>query len=69
MPVTVNFGDDFALHEDAERWEYQTPVGDITIARLLDADGQPVGTDVIVENVAQIQQIDEEEAENILDMF
>lgn len=69
MPVAVNFGDEFAIHEDAERWRYVTIVGDITIAELLDDDGQQVGTDVIVENIVQIQQMSAEEAEELIGIF
>jgi hypothetical protein len=34
MPVVVNFGDDFALHEDAKRWRYETVEGDVTVAEV-----------------------------------
>lgn len=67
MPVAVSFGDDFALHEDAEDWEYQR-AGDYGpyIAVLVDEDGEPTGADVVVSNAAQLSQLTIEEYRELI---
>jgi len=70
MPVAVNFGDDLALHDDAEDWEYER-AGDYGpyIATLVDEDGNETGAEVIVQNVAQLSHLTMEEYREVLEMM
>lgn len=69
MPVAVNFGDEFAIHEEAEQWTYETLVSGLTIVKLLDDSGNPIDVEVIVQNIAQIQHMTEDEAEKVIEMM
>jgi hypothetical protein len=68
MPVAINFGDDFASHEDAEAWRIDTECGE-AYYELLDEDHLPIGVEAPVRNVCQIQALTQEEYDELLEMF
>jgi hypothetical protein len=70
MPVAVNFGDDVAIHEDAEHWEYSRVGSDGPwIISLVDGGYNPVGTELVFDNVSQITTLTEEEYEESVEMM
>jgi len=70
MPVAVNFGDDVALHEDAEHWEYSRVGSDGPwIISLLDEEYNSVGTELVFDNVCQITTLTREEYYDAVEMM
>lgn len=70
MPIAVNYADDFAVHEEADTWTtYQIGDDGPWMAQLCNQDGQPIGVDLVISNIVQIQHLSDEEFEEIAELL
>jgi len=67
MPVVLNLEDDFAIHEEATKWEYEEQCG-VPMYVIRDEDNNHVA-EAPMQNVNQIQHLTEEEADEVMDML
>ena len=70
MPIAITVEDDFMLHEDAEHWEtYQVGDDGPWMAYLKDENNERLPVDVNLSNVIQIQHMDEDDAQELMELF
>jgi ABC-type transport system substrate-binding protein len=70
MPIAITMDNDFAVHEDAEGWTtFQVGDDGPWMAQMVDAEQNPIGVDVVLQNVVQISHMTDAEFEEVAELL